>query len=174
MELFLDISIQASPKKIVYGTEEETCKFLQLFALAATTYHLNPSKDLSKAPNPNNYDENVIAQNITYTKKDKDKLITTMENEKNSHSLKSNPSESNSDENHSLDNENALQKLAVDEQVRSCNSDPKSTRKMVESLVPRPKCTDKLLSKPPFRFLHDLILAIGKARDFGLDIYRSV
>ena len=52
----------------------------------------------------------------------------------------------------------------------SCNEDLARTRSVLSGLVARPKCSDKLLGKPPFRFLHDLVTAIGAAT--GLDLRR--
>ena len=53
-------------------------------------------------------------------------------------------------------------------QIESCNEDISQTRDMISKIVAKPKCSDKLLSKPPFRFIHDLIVAIGNATEFDL------
>lgn len=42
----------------------------------------------------------------------------------------------------------------------------KETQKSVGKLIKRPQLTDKLLQKPPFRFLHDIIKAIIKDTGF--------
>jgi hypothetical protein len=50
--------------------------------------------------------------------------------------------------------------------IQACNEDIEQTREMVSRIVAKPKCSDKLLCKPPFRFLHDLVTTIGTATDF--------
>jgi len=52
--------------------------------------------------------------------------------------------------------------------IQSWNEDMKQTHAMISGLIAKPKCSDKLLAKPPFRFIHDLIIAIGKATQFDL------
>lgn len=52
--------------------------------------------------------------------------------------------------------------------VEECNEDINQTREMIARIVAKPTCSDKLLSKPPFRFLHDIFMAIGKATGFNL------
>jgi hypothetical protein len=57
--------------------------------------------------------------------------------------------------------------------VEECNEDINQTREMIARIVAKPTCSDKLLSKPPFRFLHDIFMAIGKATGFNLGrVYR--
>ncbi|GMH75498.1 hypothetical protein TL16_g06780 [Triparma laevis f. inornata] len=59
----------------------------------------------------------------------------------------------------------------LDSEIDACNSDPGRTREMVEKVVQKPKCSDKLLNKPPFRFLHDLISAVIINTGFASDLY---
>jgi hypothetical protein len=57
---------------------------------------------------------------------------------------------------------------SIMEQISLCSEDTEQTRAMISEIISKPKCSDTLLSKPPFRFIHDLIVAIGKATQFDL------
>ena len=41
------------------------------------------------------------------------------------------------------------------------------TKNMYESLFAKPKMTEKLLSKPPFRYIHDIFTATQAATGYG-------
>jgi len=56
----------------------------------------------------------------------------------------------------------------VMEHVSGCNEDIEQTRNMISKIISKPKCTDTLLNKPPFRFIHDIIIAVAKATQFDL------
>ena len=42
---------------------------------------------------------------------------------------------------------------------------------MFEQLISKPKMTQKLLSKPPFRYLHDIFTSTMEATQFGQGLY---
>ena len=46
------------------------------------------------------------------------------------------------------------------------------TQEQLGALITRPKLSRKLLGKPPFRFLHDIVFALGREHGFpNLDIF---
>ena len=47
----------------------------------------------------------------------------------------------------------------------------KLTAELYEQLFEKPRMTEKLLSKPPFRYLHDIFIATMQATGFGDGIY---
>lgn len=50
----------------------------------------------------------------------------------------------------------------------------KKTQDTLGKFVKKPPLTDKLLRKPPFRFLHDVITAIIRDHGFYKDIFTDV
>lgn len=57
---------------------------------------------------------------------------------------------------------------SLTELVEKCNEDIVKTIEIISSVITKPKCSEKLLSKPPFRYLHDLIMAIASASGYDL------
>ena len=55
--------------------------------------------------------------------------------------------------------------------IEDCDGSPDTTRRLLEPIITRPKLTDKLLGKPPFRFLHDIISEVIRQTSFGSGLY---
>mmetsp|Transcript_15001 Transcript_15001/g.31472 ORF Transcript_15001/g.31472 Transcript_15001/m.31472 type:complete len:676 (+) Transcript_15001:140-2167(+) len=70
--------------------------------------------------------------------------------------------------NHEVDQNRESDHRPLSTKIDACNKDLTQTKLMISRLVAKPKCSDKLLSKPPFRFIHDLIMAIGHEAHFDL------
>lgn len=59
----------------------------------------------------------------------------------------------------------------IDNEIERCDGNTELTKELVGALIQRPKMADKLLGRPPFRFLHDTITEIVKATGFGTGLY---
>jgi len=62
----------------------------------------------------------------------------------------------------------------LDEQIEACDGSPLTTRRLLEPIISRPKLSDKLLAKPPFRFLHDVISEVARQTSFASGLYSEI
>lgn len=63
--------------------------------------------------------------------------------------------------------------LNLDPEIERCDGTEATTQVLLGELITRPKLSEKLLSKPPFRFLHDIIMEIIKVTDFASGLYTA-
>lgn len=60
---------------------------------------------------------------------------------------------------------------ALLQSINECNGDVERTKDMIEKVISKPKMAAKLLSKPPFRFLHDIVSEITRVTGFADGLY---
>lgn len=59
----------------------------------------------------------------------------------------------------------------LDQEIERCDGSEVATQQLLGDVITRPKLTEKLLSKPPFRFLHDIVMEVIRATGFGSNLY---
>lgn len=62
---------------------------------------------------------------------------------------------------------------ALASQIRECNGDVERTKDVIEKIIQKPKMAAKLLSKPPFRFIHDIVSEITRVTGFADGLYSA-
>ncbi|TMW67059.1 hypothetical protein Poli38472_012175 [Pythium oligandrum] len=68
---------------------------------------------------------------------------------------------------------NAVVDDAMQQQIRECNTDFERTKEVLEKIITKPKMAVKLLSKPPFRFLHDIVSEVTRVTSFADGLYTA-
>ncbi len=59
----------------------------------------------------------------------------------------------------------------LDAEIEKCDGTEATTQALLGALITRPKLTEKLLSKPPFRFLHDIVMEVIRSTGFARGLY---
>lgn len=59
----------------------------------------------------------------------------------------------------------------LDSELAKCDGSIAATQSLLGSVITRPKLSDKLLGKPPFKFLHDIVSEVIKSTGFGTNLF---
>lgn len=59
------------------------------------------------------------------------------------------------------------------QQIKECNGDVERTKEMIEKIIQKPKMAAKLLGKPPFRFIHDIVSEVTRVTGFAEGLYNA-
>eukprot|EP00595_Chromulina_sp_UTEXLB2642_P002924 CAMPEP_0196766108 /NCGR_PEP_ID=MMETSP1095-20130614/18631_1 /TAXON_ID=96789 ORGANISM="Chromulina nebulosa, Strain UTEXLB2642" /NCGR_SAMPLE_ID=MMETSP1095 /ASSEMBLY_ACC=CAM_ASM_000446 /LENGTH=658 /DNA_ID=CAMNT_0042126301 /DNA_START=118 /DNA_END=2091 /DNA_ORIENTATION=- len=61
----------------------------------------------------------------------------------------------------------------LDKEIEKCDGLESTTQLLLGELIQRPKLTDKLLGKPPFKFLFDIVVEVIRVTGFGTGLYTN-
>lgn len=61
--------------------------------------------------------------------------------------------------------------INLDAEMDRCDGSLALTQTLLGALITKPKLSDKLLSKPPFKFLYDIIMEVVRATGFGAGLF---
>ena len=193
VQLTLCISVDAKAGKIVAGLEgENTRHFLQLLAVAATSSNIQTSSLQIQVQSESSFKDTMNNEGSEESRpragknEEEPVLVNTSPNiaveggrQMNEDQSARKVSEGNhfvpttqSDEaTTSVESTNVSAQVGIDrlrERAAACTGDIAETRQMIESVVMKPRCSEKLLDRPPFRFVRDVIMSIGSATGYCL------
>lgn len=63
--------------------------------------------------------------------------------------------------------------LNLDHHLEACDGSFALTQTLLGELITKPRLSDKLLSKPPFRFLYDIIMEVCRATGFAAGLFTA-
>lgn len=61
--------------------------------------------------------------------------------------------------------------INLDAEIDQCDGTPAVTQQLLGPLITRPKLTEKLLGRPPFKFLHDIVLEVQRQTGFSVNLF---
>ncbi len=61
----------------------------------------------------------------------------------------------------------------LDREVEKCDGSVELTQALLGEIIQKPKLVDKLLQKPPFRFLYDIIMEVRRVTGFAEGLYTA-
>ena len=59
----------------------------------------------------------------------------------------------------------------MDDEIDKCDGSVELTKSLLGAIITKPKLSDKLLGKPPFRFLHDIVTEVIRTTSFATGLY---
>jgi len=63
------------------------------------------------------------------------------------------------------------QQQNLDGEVEKCDGSVELTQSLLGSVIQKPKLAEKLLSKPPFRFLYDIVMEVRRVTNFAAGLF---